>query len=150
MQTGIPWSPTFDIETDRAASAHPDSVWTPPTYVLSPTYQASQSCSYAVCYGVRILTPTYLRALLGAIASSWKQVADSQDSFTFPNELAEEFQPDFDAKLQKYRRGKPDNPFGAWLPDPTRRQMFAGWNILLLRGDVVRVTHSKRQLQELT
>ena len=103
-----------------------------PTCVLSTAYKANPDCNYAVCYGVRILLPAYLDALVAKCAASWKLVADSQDSFDMPDEEDPQFQPPLDPSLANARMD-----VNSWLPDKNRRHLFAGWQILGLKGSRV-------------
>lgn len=103
-----------------------------PNYVLSPAYKSNSDCNYAVCFGVRILAPPFLQALLGRLASCWKKQADHVDSWSLPNEEAPEFQPELDKTLPKSRLD-----VAYWLPDPRRRTLFQGWRILGLKTEKV-------------
>ena len=114
--SGISWTQTFD----------PSS---PPNYVLSSVFRSSPECNYAVCYAVRILLPSYLRATLDRLSACWKKVADSQDSFTLPNELDPVYEPKLDTGLLNSR-----TVVDAWLPDERRKILFAGWKVKVLRG----------------
>jgi hypothetical protein len=104
-----------------------------PTYVLSSTYQTNVFCNYAVCYGIRILKPEYLHYLLAAADASWKQVADSQDSFSLPDETSPDFAPEINDSVTAGRRD-----LKLWLPDPARPTLFKGWKVLALRANIVR------------
>lgn len=119
---GIPWKTVYK-PAEETIIDHP-------TVVLSPTYKSTLDCNYAVCYGVRILTPSYLPALIGAVDSSWKKIADSQDSFSLPDE--NNFLPTLDPKLPNTR-----NDVAVWLPDPDRQNLYKGWTILALKSAVV-------------
>ncbi|WVQ64386.1 uncharacterized protein L199_002551 [Kwoniella botswanensis] len=112
----IGWTQSFDT-TSR------------PTIVLSVTYRSNVECNYAVCFGIRILLPIYLHAIISRLKACWKKMADSQDSFNLPDQDAEVFQPDFDNALQASRKERK-----AWLPDKRRETLFKGWKIMGLRG----------------
>ncbi|EIW73239.1 hypothetical protein TREMEDRAFT_59407 [Tremella mesenterica DSM 1558] len=101
-----------------------------PTFVLSQTYCATPHCNYAVCYGIRILLPIYLEALLAKCNACWKKVADSQDSFALPPEEDPRFQPPLDPNLPNVRAS-----VECWLPDPGRSALFEGWSIMGLRAE---------------
>jgi hypothetical protein len=116
---GIPWSPAFD--TDRI-----------PDFVISSTYKANPECNYAVCYGVRILLPEYLREIVGRLGGCWKNRADGEDSFKLPDVEDEKYTPAFDTALQAFRANTE-----SWRPDPRRPTMFRGWKILVLRSKAV-------------
>lgn len=117
---GIPWSPAFD--TDRI-----------PDFVFSNTYKANPECNYAVCYGVRILLPEYLREVVGRLSGCWKNRADGEDSFKLPDVQDPKYTPGFDTALQPFRANSE-----SWLPDPRRPNLFKGWKILVLRSKAVR------------
>jgi hypothetical protein len=119
VRTGVSWTQTFDI-SDK------------PHFVLSSTYKSSPECNYAVCFGVRILLPAYLNALLSRFRACWKKVADSQDSFSLPDEMDRIFQPQLDTALPKSR-----GDVQCWLPDDRRLEMFQGWKLMGLRGQAV-------------
>lgn len=116
MSLGISYTLAFDTDS-------------PPAVVLSPTFRAVNDLSYAVCYGIPILKPEYLIYLFDKLVGSWKKIVDSQDSFTLPGPAMQELQPTLDEKLPVARKA-----VHAWLPDPSRRELFKGWNILALRG----------------
>lgn len=100
-----------------------------PNFVLSQTYHTSQACNYAVCLGIRILLPVYLHSLLASIDASWKQVADNQDSFKFPDETSDDFAPRLGEKIPVTRYD-----IKHWLPDVSRRTIFSGWKVLALKA----------------
>ncbi|WWC85414.1 uncharacterized protein L201_000277 [Kwoniella dendrophila CBS 6074] len=112
----IAWTQSFDTTSK-------------PSLVLSATCKANVDCNYAVCYGVRILLPSYLHAILNRLKACWKKMADSQDSFDLPDQDLEEYQPDIDNTLPAARQER-----RVWLPDPNRETLFSDWKILGLRG----------------
>lgn len=116
---GIPWSPSFD--TERI-----------PDFVFSNTYKANPECNYAVCYGVRILRPEYLREIVGRLGGCWKTRADGEDSFKLPEVEDAKYRPEFDTALQSFRAN-----LESWLPDSRRPTLFRGWKILVLRSKAV-------------
>lgn len=116
---GIPWTPAFD--TNHI-----------PDFVFSNTYKANPECNYAVCYGVRILLPDYLRQIVVRLGTCWKQRADGEDSFKLPDVESEQYRPPFDDSLQGFRKN-----LESWLPDDRRPTMFKGWKILVLRSKAV-------------
>jgi hypothetical protein len=89
-------------------------------------------CNYAVCYGVRILLPLWLEALVGRLNACWKQVADSADSFGLPDETESRFQPQLDTVMPNNRKDT-----SLWQPDEKRCTMFKGWTIMGLKGKAV-------------
>ncbi|WWD22759.1 hypothetical protein CI109_107252 [Kwoniella shandongensis] len=116
----IAWTQAFEINNR-------------PDYVLSTYLRSSLDCNYAVCFGVPIVLPSFLEALIGRLHACWKKMADSQDSFTLPDE--NEYQPEFDPHpstalpaSRKERR--------TWLPDKSRETLFSGWKVMGLRGRV--------------
>nr|XP_018266236.1 uncharacterized protein I303_00211 [Kwoniella dejecticola CBS 10117]OBR88394.1 hypothetical protein I303_00211 [Kwoniella dejecticola CBS 10117] len=112
----IAWTQSFDISAR-------------PSIVLSAQFRSNIECNYAVCFGIRIVTPSYLHALIGRFKICWKKMADSQDSFTLPDQESEEYRPDFDTALPASR-----NDPQAWLPDPSRETLFKEWKVLGLRA----------------
>ncbi|WRT63291.1 uncharacterized protein IL334_000196 [Kwoniella shivajii] len=112
----IAWTQSFDTNSR-------------PTIVLSSSYRSNVECNYAVCFAVRILLPSYLSAVINRLKVCWKKMADFQDSFSMPDQDAEEFQPDYDGVLPASRKERK-----AWLPDENRLTLFEGWKILGLRG----------------
>ncbi|WWC67234.1 uncharacterized protein I206_101141 [Kwoniella pini CBS 10737] len=112
----IAWTQTFDTSSR-------------PTLVLSALYRSNVECNYAVCFGIRILTPSYLHAFISRLKACWKKMADSQDSFALPDRDAEAFQPEFDNALPTSRKDPQ-----VWLPDEKRETLFKGWKFLGLRA----------------
>ena len=119
MVIGISYTQQFEPET-------------PPNIVLSTTYRASTDCNYAVCFGVRILVPAYLQAILMRLSSCWKKVADSQDSFMLPDQEEQAFQPELDSALPNVR-----SSVECWVPDQGRKTLFSDWRIMGLRAKTV-------------
>ncbi|WVQ94224.1 hypothetical protein IAU59_001302 [Kwoniella sp. CBS 9459] len=112
----IAWTQTFDLNSR-------------PTYVLSPVYKSNADCNYAVCFGIRIVQPSYLEALISRIKACWKKMADYQDSFTLPDEEDDAFQPELDGSLPASRKD-----VRCWLPNAKRQTLFQGWKVMGLRG----------------
>ncbi|WVF66616.1 hypothetical protein IAT40_001356 [Kwoniella sp. CBS 6097] len=112
----VAWTQTFDVDHR-------------PTYVLSPLYKSNADCNYAVCYGIRIVQPSFLEALISRIRACWKKMADYQDSFTLPDEEDDAFQPELDGGLSVSRKD-----VRCWLPDKKRQTLFKGWKVVGLRG----------------
>lgn len=117
---GIPWSASFDT----------DDI---PDLVVAAAYKSSIDCNYAVCYGVRIVLPTYLDNLLARLEACWRRIADSQDSFTLPDAASSDFQPNLDSGLPNLR-----SEIRCWLPDRGRRELWKGWTVMGLKGKTVR------------
>lgn len=103
-----------------------------PDLVISSTYRTTAPMNYAVCYGIRILKPEYIHDIVMRLGTCWKRVADSQDSFTWPEVEDEQYRPRLDGSLPMTR-----NSETIWLPDPKRKRLFAGWRILGLRSKQV-------------
>lgn len=82
-----------------------------------------------MCYGIRILLPSYLHDLLVRIAACWKQLADHEDSFRLPDETSPEYQPPIDPAVPNTRKA-----IEAWLPDPTRQTLWTGWKVMGLKA----------------
>ncbi|OCF42159.1 hypothetical protein I317_04010 [Kwoniella heveanensis CBS 569] len=112
----IAWTKIFDIENR-------------PTYVLSPLYKSNADCNYAVCFGIRIVQPSFLEALISRIWACWKKMADYQDSFTLPDEEDDAYQPELDGGLPASRKD-----VRCWLPNKKRQTLFKGWKVMGLRG----------------
>jgi hypothetical protein len=73
-----------------------------------------------------------IQALLARFTKCWKPTAaDSQDSFCLPDAASEIYQPPLRSENLKPIR----NSLAAWLPDPERKNMFAGWTIFGLKKD---------------
>ncbi|KAK8844689.1 hypothetical protein IAR55_006538 [Kwoniella newhampshirensis] len=119
----IPWTLAFEVN-DR------------PNYVLSTYLRSNLDCNYAVCYGVPIVVPTFLEAVIGRLRACWKKMADSQDSFSLPDQDdPHRFQPEFDptptSALPASRKEKRN-----WQPERSRETLFQGWKTMGLRGRV--------------
>lgn len=104
----------------------------PPDLVISEELRPNDENNMAVCFGIRIVKPNYIQALLARFTKCWKRTAaDSQDSFCLPDAASEIFQPPLRSENLKPIR----NSLAAWLPDPERKNMFAGWTIFGLKKD---------------
>lgn len=98
-----------------------------PDAVISTLYRNTQDCNFAMCYGIPIVTPSWLQLLEARLKSCWKKSADSQDSFRVPPFDSDDVRPAVDHLLKNRQDPR------LWVPDPARRHMWSKWKVLELK-----------------
>lgn len=97
-----------------------------PDVLVSPALTPNNDCTYAVCYGVPIVTPAWLQMFAAKLRACWKKAADSQDSYSMPDTSNVAYEPPLDPDAAKKQRGDRR----AWRTDRENRFLFSGYRVV--------------------